>query len=182
MSTRANVIIKDDGMTLYFYRHSDGYPECTGESLKEFVKGYSKKEGHMRLDAMQSAGWLVLHGADEYYKDEPRQKGYDHWKVGAYEPTDRIHGDAEYIYIIDLDEGTLSCRVPTKFMSDDECTLADTKACKEFKTVHFMSVDLEECEHVDIDDFHCLDCGKDMTESLMSQAYDQAKDMRKYGE
>lgn len=44
--------------------------------------------------------------------------------------------------------------------------------------------DSEECEHGDIcqDERCCLDCGKDMTEELLSNAYDRAKDMRKYGE
>ncbi len=39
-----------------------------------------------------------------------------------------------------------------------------------------------DCEHGDVEDFHCLDCGKDMTEDIMSKAYDRAKDIRKYGE
>lgn len=30
--------------------------------------------------------------------------------------------------------------------------------------------DEEDCEHGDIDDFECLDCGKDMTEWLMAEA------------
>ena len=33
MSTRANIIIKDARTTLYFYRHSDGYPECFGNRM-----------------------------------------------------------------------------------------------------------------------------------------------------
>lgn len=34
------------------------------------------------------------------------------------------------------------------------------------------------CEHDDVceDERICLDCGKDMTEKLMSDAYDRAKD------
>jgi ribosomal protein L34E len=42
----------------------------------------------------------------------------------------------------------------------------------------------EECEH-DFDPyegFHCLNCGKDGTEEVMSKAYDRAKDRRKYGD
>lgn len=99
MSTRCNVIIKDDYTTLYFYRHSDGYPDCTLESLKEFVKGYTEKR--LRLDAMQSAGWLIIHGQLEY-GTLPTD-----WKVGAYEPTSDTHGDIEYLYTIDLDKREL---------------------------------------------------------------------------
>jgi len=32
------------------------------------------------------------------------------------------------------------------------------------------------CDHYDIDDFTCLDCGKDMTEDMMAKAYDSVKD------
>lgn len=40
------------------------------------------------------------------------------------------------------------------------------------------------CDHEpDADEgFHCLLCGKDCSESVMSRAYDRAKDFRKYGE
>lgn len=38
------------------------------------------------------------------------------------------------------------------------------------------------CEHGDMDDGQCLDCGADRTEDLMAAAYDRAKDARKYGD
>ncbi len=115
MSTRANVVITDGQTTLYFYRHRDGYPSVTGDSLTEFVKGYSS--GKYRFDAMQSAGWLVLHGNVEYVKEnESVPIAYrSTWKVGAYEPTDQIHGDVEYIYTINLSTGVLSCNRPDEF-------------------------------------------------------------------
>lgn len=104
MGTRANIIITDGNSTLFFYRHSDGYPEETGKSLAEFVKGYAEK---MRDNVVQSAGWLIIHGREEY--SDQLGGGYA-WKVGAYEPTDSLHGDVEYIYIIDLVAKTLECR------------------------------------------------------------------------
>jgi predicted amidophosphoribosyltransferase len=56
-------------------------------------------------------------------------------------------------------------------MKCDECGQpADHDVCSEC------------CEHGDIDDMTCLICGHDMTESIMSRAYDQAKDQRKYGD
>lgn len=39
-----------------------------------------------------------------------------------------------------------------------------------------------ECDHTDMEDGHCLDCGADRTEELAAAAYDRAKDLRKYGE
>lgn len=111
MSTRANIIIKDKTDKLYFYRHSDGYPSCTGEDLKEFVQGYKTS---LRTDLGQSAGWLIVRGHMEYLegaftgKPSP-SKGMYTWKVGAYEPTTCIHGDIEYLYTIDLDTRKLTC-------------------------------------------------------------------------
>lgn len=141
MSTRASIIIKDDATTLYLYRHSDGYPNGCGVDLKEFVEGYAN--GSMRNNAPQSAGWLILRGHWEYrdYK-APTQytpdtsDRFSGWKVGAYEPTDGLAGDAEYIYIIDLEKMTLSCRQPGAGYWDAP-NLKNTRACSEFKMVRF---------------------------------------------
>lgn len=135
MSTRANIIIRDQSTTLYFYRHSDGYPESTGEDLKEFCKGYSK---NFRADAMQSAGWLIIHGFHTMIADhkaidakfskaslEPL-KGYE-WKVGYYEPTNGLHGDVEYVYIIDLDSMTLETREANFGIADPAGSLKKTR-------------------------------------------------------
>lgn len=120
MSTRANIIIQDSVTKLYFYRHSDGYPEVTGKSLKSFIKKYTQNK--FRLDAMQSAGWLILKGYKEYLD---QKNEHMKWKVGAYEPTTEIHGDIEYLYIIDLDKREL------KMIS------GKNENAKPFKTVRF---------------------------------------------
>ncbi len=100
MSTRCNVVIKDKHDKLIFYRHSDGYPEVTGESLKVFLEWVTS--GKIRDNVSQAAGWLIILGHEEYKKD-----GLTGWKVGAYEPTTEIHGDIEYLYEIDLSAKTL---------------------------------------------------------------------------
>ena len=97
MSTRCNILIKDESTQLFFYRHSDGYPECAGESLKQFCEGYKK---HLRNNVTQSAGWLIIHGSKEY---SGSNASYG-WKVGAYEPTDSIHWDIDFLYEIDLSD------------------------------------------------------------------------------
>lgn len=127
MSTRANIVIKDGYNKLFFYRHSDGYPEGTMPTLNIFMDWLQKKI--IRNNTQQCAGWLVVLGAIEYgnipdYKCEKKElsKGYtlketdlnsiqnpDDWKVGAYEPTTGIHGDIEYLYVIDLNEKTVKC-------------------------------------------------------------------------
>lgn len=122
MSTRCNVIIKDGEDKLFFYRHSDGYPEGVFPSLNIFMDWL--KKGLIRDNISQSAGWIIALGAMEYnslptYKASA-DKGYGSyaelesidkpkdWKVGAYEPTTAIHGDIEYLYIIDLKTKTLA--------------------------------------------------------------------------
>lgn len=159
MSTRAQIIFQDGSETLMLYRHSDGCPDCCGKDLVEFVQDY--KTGAMRDNISQSAGWLVVRGHVEYkgaemplttfagkvisealpnrigQRPDPNN-GYDGWKVGAYEPTTCMHGDVEYIYIIDLQKNTLSCRQPTNAFWDKP-DLKNTKPCREFKTVSFAS-------------------------------------------
>ena len=106
MSTRANITIKDQNDQLFFYRHSDGYPECCGEDLKEFVQGYVK--GIMRHNVMQSAGHLIVRGHNEY-KNDGLLSGHNSWQVGAYEPTTEMHGDVDYVYEINLSTKTITC-------------------------------------------------------------------------
>jgi len=122
MSTRANIVIKDRYSKLFFYRHSDGYPEGTIPTLKVFHDWLCK--GKIRDNAGQSAGWLVLIGAMEYNtlpsfeieKDKWSSYGKvetiqapEDWKCGSYEPTTGIHGDIEYLYVIDLTEKSIKC-------------------------------------------------------------------------
>ena len=129
MSTRCNVLVKDSHDKLWFYRHSDGYPSCTAESLKTFLRWLL--DGRIRSNASQSSGWLVVMGHEEYLWDvivdldlhsdrpSPRHepglkdsRGYADWKVGAYEPTVGPHGDIEFLYVIDVEKATIACYEP----------------------------------------------------------------------
>ena len=114
MSTRANVIIESKKWNnkLYFYRHSDGYPEGVKPSLDKFVELLQLNT--IRDNIIQSAGHLILIGMVEYNMvpkfsvendlvETYQPKG---WKCGAYEPTTGLHGDIEHLYIIDLDNKT----------------------------------------------------------------------------
>lgn len=104
MSTRAQIIIKDSfGDELWFYRHSDGYPEGTLPSLKVFLNYV--KDGLIRSNAAQASGWLVIIGHNEYeVPDSPND-----WKVGAYEPCCPVlHGDIQYLYTVDLEKKTIT--------------------------------------------------------------------------
>ena len=92
----------------------------TGEDLKKFVKGYV--DGSMRRNVIQSAGWLIVRGHEEY-----KSLGKD-WKVGAYEPTTDIHGDIEYLYTIDIEKEQL---VISKASAGGAITIIETY---DFKT------------------------------------------------
>jgi hypothetical protein len=120
MSTRCNIIIKGCQDQLIFYRHSDGYPEGALPTLKKFMSWV--KDGKIRDDLCQAAGWLILIGAEEYGsvyegggKYKPKKSltepdpndNYSGWRAGSYEPTTGIHGDIEYLYTLDLDEKTI---------------------------------------------------------------------------
>jgi hypothetical protein len=105
---------------LIFYKHSDGYPEGTLPLLNKLLKWV--KDGRIRDNPSQAAGWLIIIGHREYanmvaqwrkadpsgtYKGHgsiltPGDKEGHGWKVGSIEPTTCFHGDIEYAYKIDL--------------------------------------------------------------------------------
>jgi len=125
MSTRCQVIIKDNHNELWFYRHSDGYPEGTMPTLEKFLNYV--KEGIIRDNVEQAGGWLILFGAMEYgintefvkgkWVDTPKtldelftpKGGISGWKCGAFEPSvPQEHGDIRYLYTIDLVKKTIT--------------------------------------------------------------------------
>lgn len=138
MSTRANIVIKDDDSELWFYRHSDGYPEGTLPTLKKFLRWVA--EGKLRQNVTQAAGALILIGADEYNvsvtEDGLSRGGKFHSGIecGSYEPTEGQHGDVEYLYIIHLREMTI--RVESLYGGDDE-TIYAKDLVDEIKVVGF---------------------------------------------
>lgn len=113
MSTRASIMITDGHDSLWFYRHSDGYPESVLPDLAKFL-GWVR-EGKVRNNVQQSAGWLVVMGHQEYAGDcdgplwEPGTgKSFTSWKVGAYEPATGPAGDAAHVYLVNLSDLTVT--------------------------------------------------------------------------
>ncbi len=126
MSTRANIILKEGKQELFFYRHSDGYPDGVLPTLNIFMDWL--KSDKIRNNLSQGSGWLIILGAIEYgsipkYESteielwpgkteiEPHLETIaapQDWKVGAYEPTAGIHGDIEWLYEINLDKKELT--------------------------------------------------------------------------
>jgi len=123
MSTRCQIIVKDEESEQWFYRHSDGYPDGVMPVLEIFLKW--AKEGKIRKNVEQACGWLVILGAIEYntmpqyklqensfgskqYGDISTIESPEDWKVGAFEPCScKQHGDIEYLYTIDLEKLTI---------------------------------------------------------------------------
>ena len=120
MSTRCNVVIKGQYGTILLYRHSDGYPKGVSPTLNKFCEWV--KHDRIRKSDEQAAGWLILLGIQEYalgeqsadikLKDfQPGPEGSGSgwgmgWKIGAYEPCSNIHGDIDYIHVVDLMSAT----------------------------------------------------------------------------
>jgi hypothetical protein len=144
MSTRCNVIIKDEDDQLIFYRHSDGYPDGALPTLKKFMQWVA--DGLIRSNVEQASGWLILIGADEYgestdYKSNPPRTyrrehildpdpsdDFSGWKCGAYEPSICIHGDIEFLYTLDLKN--LTIRVDDHYEDEKSYTIEFEKSDK----------------------------------------------------
>lgn len=75
MSTRATIKIKDGSEVRWLYHHSDGYPDGVGKELE----GILSDEKYWTLPSIFTRLTKNL----------------------QYEPTDGIHGDEEYGYLID---------------------------------------------------------------------------------
>lgn len=88
MATRANIkIIGESYQTTILYRHCDGYPSGLGVELNNFVS---------------NNGYEPIY-TDAYANEIIKSLGDD------IEFTTRIHGDINYLYVIDLTKKTLEC-------------------------------------------------------------------------
>ena len=87
MSTRAHIIIKDENSKYYVYHHHDGYPDGVGEDLREFLSDEGKNISNAYEFAKKLENW---------------DGSYEFENVG-------LHGDEEYVYVIDLSKRTYVC-------------------------------------------------------------------------
>lgn len=135
MSTRGQVIIMDDTVninrkgylakdTVYttvleryaylnIYKHHDSYPEGLGKILKEFLKS---DVGQGRIgDTEYFCASLFT-----YVADRNRQDMINTCNNTGIGIADSIHGDIEYLYLIELDKRILTC-----YEVNDEYRLTD---------------------------------------------------------
>lgn len=119
MSTSAQIdLVDNDGSKLSFYCHCDGYPEGVVPHLKKFVGMI--KDGKIRNNLLQSAGWLLVIGKEafeemcrQHLKERPdsgeiTRRMYG-WKVGLFEsiPTDQDF-DCDYHYVVNVETCEIS--------------------------------------------------------------------------
>ncbi len=126
MSTRANILIRNRSHQLWLYRHCDGYPSVAMLPLMRLMEWLWA--GRISDDVDADAGWLVLLGAvEENYDTEGKLLRAEYafephpGRVicGSMEPTSGRHGDIEYLYLIDLYAGTLTCYAAGRDDEDD---------------------------------------------------------------
>lgn len=86
MSTRCNIIIQNGKSRTFIYRHSDGYLTATGLDLQQKLRAKPTATQFMR------ALLGDMYDATSYCDARP-----------VYELTTEVHGDIEWLYLIDFD-------------------------------------------------------------------------------
>jgi hypothetical protein len=88
MSTRAHIIIKEWDNQIHLYHHCDGYPEGIGIDLKNIIHKLAEDPEYRTRDLIQGK---LIPGDD------------------SYAPALCLHGDEEYVYVIDCVEKSIKC-------------------------------------------------------------------------
>jgi hypothetical protein len=91
MSTRCNIIVRrsDENFTV-IYHHFDGYPDGVGKELPKILSDFEITEETTPIILSQ-----YIQSIDREYEHEPYAQN--------------VHGDIEYVYIIDLNKSILKC-------------------------------------------------------------------------
>lgn len=102
MSTRANIVIKktthNDRVKYYqLYHHCDGYFEGVGCDLQNIMNRVMEEPADKRKDILSSPLSLAVY-INEY--DDSFEIEEDHLN---------LHGDIEYLYVIDINAQTITC-------------------------------------------------------------------------
>jgi len=86
MATRAHIIVKNSEKKCYIYHHWDGYPEGVGKGFREYLNKYKD-----------------LTDPKEFCKAvEAENPTYEFENEG-------LHGDEEFVYVVDFDNYTYTC-------------------------------------------------------------------------
>jgi hypothetical protein len=99
--TRANVVVwrnqegKPAWMQDYMqilYRHSDGYPACTGSTLRSVIDEVGNQAANFKDISVSFVTKMIR-----------RASGY-------FEMSDDIHGDIEWLYVIELKDDCIELK------------------------------------------------------------------------
>ena len=94
MGTRANIILRENSNEKILYSHYDGYIiDGVGEMLEEFIWNF------------MSSGMKLTRPIIEEFHERLINKIHPNPDSFTLEDTNTIHGDIEYLYIIDIKNG-----------------------------------------------------------------------------
>lgn len=94
MGTRANIILRENSVEKILYSHFDGYiVDGVGEMLEEFIWNF------------MGSGMKVTRSLVEEFQVRLTNKMHPNPDVFTLQDTDCIHGDIEYLYIIEIRNG-----------------------------------------------------------------------------
>jgi len=110
MSTRSQIKVK--GSEIMIYKHSDGYPSEVMPTLEKVMKQFIKERGNepdyalaqimrafARRDEKRRKEGLKRNDSFSSIYEEPSMTG---WGLDCVQ-----HGDIEYLYKVDLEEGII---------------------------------------------------------------------------
>lgn len=94
MGTRANIIIRENSSEKILYSHFDGYiVDGVGEMLEEFIWNF------------MGSGLKVTRPLIEEFQVRLTNKMHPNPDIFTLNDTDCLHGDIEYVYIIEIRNG-----------------------------------------------------------------------------
>jgi hypothetical protein len=102
MSTRCNIIIKDGAERIYLYHHHDGYPLGVGTELQDYLQRKWGESWRTFWYGTSITNDLVKGHINYPLAQEPHEDD-------EYEVTYGLHGDVEYIYVINCRARTIRC-------------------------------------------------------------------------
>ena len=102
MSTRCNIIIKDGAERIHLYHHHDGYPMGVGTELQDYLQ---RKWGESWRSYW--CGTSIANDLVKGHINYPLAK--EAHEDDEYEVTYGLHGDVEYVYVINCRARTIRC-------------------------------------------------------------------------
>lgn len=101
MSTRTQIKVK--GSPVYIYKHHDGYPDYILKVLQPMLKKHLEERGNDIEYAV--ANIMKVFAIEEYdlFKEQ---------KMAGYGVGIELHGDIDYLYLVDLNEKSIIVQRP----------------------------------------------------------------------